>query len=74
MLKDCGGMLTLDSACSRSVGGQAWYQDLKKRLLAAGCRPIEYPEREPFRFGASKTIYSTVGALIPCAVGGAGFT
>ena len=37
-------------------------------------QPIEYPEKEPFRFGASKVVYSLKAALIPCSVNGKAFT
>lgn len=75
LLEDCGGKLTFDSACSRSVGGIDWYRDLCARLKEKGkVKPIEYPEAQPFRFGASKSVKSEFAALIPCAVRGKGFT
>ena len=73
LLADCGGKLTFDSACSRSVGGVDWYRDLAARLMKNGLRPIEYPEAQPFRFGASKVVKSTFGAIIPCCVRGVSF-
>ena len=74
LLKESGGKLTFDTACSRCVGGLDWYNDIKKKLGAFNIQPIEYPEKEPFRFGASKVVYSIKVALIPCSVNGKAFT
>ena len=74
LLKESGGKLTFDAACSRCVGGLDWYNDMKKKLAAFNVQPIEYPEKEPFRFGASKVVYSLKAALIPCSVNGKAFT
>ncbi|CAK0840847.1 unnamed protein product [Prorocentrum cordatum] len=74
LLKESGGKLTFDTACTRCVGGLDWYNDIKKRLAAFNIQPIEYPEKEPFRFGASKVVFSLKAALIPCSVNGKAFT
>ncbi|CAK0843154.1 unnamed protein product, partial [Prorocentrum cordatum] len=74
LLKESGGKLTFDTACARCVGGLDWYSDIKKRLAAFNIQPIEYPEKEPFRFGASKVVFSLKAALIPCSVHGKAFT
>ncbi|CAK0847915.1 unnamed protein product [Prorocentrum cordatum] len=74
LLKESGGKLTFDAACIRCVGGLDWYSDIKKRLAAFNIQPIEYPEKEPFRFGASKVAFSLEAALIPCSVNGKAFT
>ncbi|CAK0891483.1 unnamed protein product [Prorocentrum cordatum] len=74
LLKESGGKLTFDTACARCVGGLDWYNDIKKRLAAFNIQPIEYPEKEPFRFGASKVVFSLKAALIPCSVNGKAFT
>ena len=74
LLRESGGKLTFDTACSRCVGGLDWYNDLKKKMAAFNIQPIEYPEKEPFRFGASKVVYSLKAALIPCSVNGKAFT
>ncbi|CAK0836143.1 unnamed protein product [Prorocentrum cordatum] len=73
LLKESGGKLTIDTACTRCVGGLDWYSDIKKRLAAFNIQPIEYPEKEPFRFGASKVVFSLKAALIPCSVNGKAF-
>ncbi|CAK0890787.1 unnamed protein product, partial [Prorocentrum cordatum] len=73
-VKESGGKLTFDTACARCVGGLDWYNDIKKRLAAFNIQPIEYPEKEPFRFGASKVVFSLKAALIPCSVNGKAFT
>ncbi|CAK0836030.1 unnamed protein product [Prorocentrum cordatum] len=74
LLKESGGKLTFDTACTRCVGDLDWYSDIKKRLAAFNIQPIEYPEKEPFRFGASKVVFSLKAALIPCSVNGKAFT
>ncbi|CAK0900905.1 unnamed protein product [Prorocentrum cordatum] len=74
LLKESGGKPTFDTACARCVGGLDWYNDIKKRLAAFNIQPIEYPEKEPFRFGASKVVFSLKAALIPCSVNGKAFT
>ncbi|CAK0887145.1 unnamed protein product [Prorocentrum cordatum] len=74
LLKESGGKLTFDTACARCVGGLDWYNDIKKRLAAFNIQPIEYPEKEPFWFGASKVVFSLKAALIPCSVNGKAFT
>ncbi|CAK0817025.1 unnamed protein product, partial [Prorocentrum cordatum] len=74
LLKESGGKLTFDTACARCVGGLDWHNDIKKRLAAFNIQPIEYPEKEPFRFGASKVAFSLKAALIPCSVNGKAFT
>ncbi|CAK0864559.1 unnamed protein product, partial [Prorocentrum cordatum] len=73
LLKESGGKLTFDTACTRCVGGLDWCNDIKKRLAAFNIQPIEYPEKEPFRFGASKVVFSLKAALIPCSVNGKAF-
>ncbi|CAK0807406.1 unnamed protein product, partial [Prorocentrum cordatum] len=74
LLKEPGAKLIFDAACTRCVGGLDWYNDIKKRLAAFNIQPIEYPEKEPFRFGASKVVFSLKAALIPCSVNGKAFT
>ncbi|CAK0869680.1 unnamed protein product [Prorocentrum cordatum] len=74
LLRESGGKLTFDTAGTRCVGGLDWYNDIKKRLAAFNIQPIEYPEKEPFRFGASKVVFSLKAALIPCSVNGKAFT
>ncbi|CAK0803743.1 unnamed protein product [Prorocentrum cordatum] len=74
LLQQCGGKLLPDSRCAKSVGGQVWYDDIKKKLAKLGLKPIEFNEREAFRFGAGKPIMSTIGALFPLAVRGRHFT
>ncbi|CAK0897484.1 unnamed protein product, partial [Prorocentrum cordatum] len=71
--KEAGGKLTFDTACSRCVGGLDWYNDIKKKMAAFDIQPIECPEKEPFRFGASRVVYSLKAALIPCSVNGKAF-
>eukprot|EP00959_Pyramimonas_sp_CCMP1952_P088942 1861081-Pyramimonas_sp.AAC.1 len=65
LLKESGGKLTSDAACLRCVGDQDWCNDAKKKLAAFSIQPIQFPEKEPFRFGASKVAYSLKAALIP---------
>ena len=74
LLQQCGGKLLPDSCCAKAVGGQVWYDDIKKRLAKLGLQPIEIDEHEMFRFGAGKPVASTIAALIPLAVKGRHFT
>eukprot|EP00959_Pyramimonas_sp_CCMP1952_P072861 1522651-Pyramimonas_sp.AAC.1 len=67
LLQQCGGKLLPDSRCAKSVGGQVWCDDMKKRLAKMGLKLIEFDEHEVFRFGAGKPVMSTIGALVPLA-------
>ncbi|CAK0837883.1 unnamed protein product, partial [Prorocentrum cordatum] len=73
LLKESGGKQTFATACSRCVGGLDWHNDVRKKLAAFDIQSIEYPEVEPFRFGASKVVCSLKAALIPCSVNGKAF-
>ena len=73
-LQRCRGKLLPDSCCAKSVAGQVWYDDIKKRLSKMGLKPIEFDEQDIFRFGAGKPVASTIGALVPLGVRGRHFT
>eukprot|EP00959_Pyramimonas_sp_CCMP1952_P066445 1387247-Pyramimonas_sp.AAC.1 len=68
LLQQCGGKLLPDSSCAKKVGGQAWHDDMKKRLAKLGFKPIGFDEREVFIFGAGEPIASAIGAPVPLAV------
>ena len=74
LLRESGGELTFDAACSKCVGGLDWYNALQQKLATFGIEPIECPEKEPYRFGASKVVRSITAVLIPRAVRGKAFT
>eukprot|EP00959_Pyramimonas_sp_CCMP1952_P152369 3187853-Pyramimonas_sp.AAC.1 len=53
-LKESGGKLTFDAACSRCVGGLDWYNDIKKKLAAFNIQPIECPTRRRSRSASER--------------------
>ena len=55
----------VDTACAKSVAGRPWAKDVVARLLLQGYIVQTVTEREPFRFGPGRRIWSEEALLIP---------
>ena len=61
----------LDSACSKTVAGQAWKEMYMSSLPEEEKRKVKvYPSRTTFKFGSGDKLVSNECIEIPCLIGG----
>ncbi|CAK0869248.1 unnamed protein product [Prorocentrum cordatum] len=70
---DAVWLIVVDTACAKSVAGLRWYRRLAIYVRKNWGIELEtVTEREPYRFGPGKTIYSSQALLLPMEWDGKG--
>ena len=63
-------MAIIDTACAKTVAGMKWYEDYAQHAKTKGHTVRTIPERESFKFGPGKQIFSEFAVVIPVQVEG----
>ena len=63
-------MAIIDTACAKTVSGMKWYEDYAQHAKTKGHTVRTVPEKESFKFGPGKQIFSEFAVIIPVQVEG----